>query len=53
MTVVTNYGDTFKRYRLEGVDFSLTPESKFPDKKYKDFKDYFLQRYGAKIQVTN
>lgn len=53
MTVVTNYGDTFRRYRVEGVDFDMTPESPFPDKKFKDYKEYFLKRYGAKIQVVN
>lgn len=53
MTVVTNYGDTFRRYRIEGVDFNTTPESAFPDKKFKDYKTYFLKRYGAKVTVTN
>lgn len=38
MNVITNYGDNFKRYRIDSVDFSMTPNNKFPDKKYADYK---------------
>lgn len=41
---MANYGNNFK-YTVKGYDLSLTPMSKFPDKKYKNFKDYFVKRY--------
>lgn len=53
MTVITDYGDTFRRYRIEGVDLNLSPDSEFPDKKFKSYKEYFLKRYNKKITVTN
>lgn len=53
MNVITNYGDTFKRYRIDSVDFSMTPNNKFPDKKYNDYKEYYLKVYKKKITVEN
>lgn len=55
MNVITNYGDTFKRYRIEDIDFNQTPSSPFPDKKFKDYKDYYLKTYknAGKITVEN
>lgn len=53
MNVITNYGDTFKRYRIESVDLLLTPSDAFPDKKFKNFMEYYLKQYKKKINVVN
>lgn len=41
MNVITNYGDNFKRYRIEGVDFNQYPTSKFPNKKFENYLEYY------------
>jgi len=31
LNIITNYGDTFRRYKIESVDFGITPSDKFPN----------------------
>lgn len=46
---LTSYGNQ-KIYRIEEVDLKLTPESKFPNEKFKTFTDYFFKQYNVKIE---
>lgn len=43
-TLMSNYGNN-KVYRVDDVNFQLRITSPFPDKKFKNFEDYFLDRY--------
>lgn len=51
-TFITNYG-AFHSYRIEGVSKSKTPASKFPERSYFTFYDYFKSRYHVEIQYMN
>lgn len=53
MNVVTNYGDNFKRYRVEDVAFDMSPETKFPNKKFSTYLEYFKKSYNVQIHVKN
>lgn len=43
-TTMANYGN-HRKYRIEGYDLSLSPMSPFPDKKYKNYLEYFVKNY--------
>ena len=49
---MANYGN-FRKYKVIGYDLSLSPMSPFPDKKYKNYKDYFVQRYKVAANTIN
>lgn len=40
-------------YRIEHVDYDMTPLSKFPNKDFKNFKDYFKKTYNVDVQHDN
>ena len=46
---LTSYGNG-RIYRIEEIDEKMTPLSKFPNPKFKTFKDYFLKQYNVKIK---
>ena len=41
ITTMAAYGNN-RKYRVIGYDLNLTPMSPFPDKKYKNYKEYFV-----------
>lgn len=47
---MANYANN-RVYRIDDIDFMLNPMSPFPDKTYKNYEDYFMQKYGiAKLK---
>ena len=52
LNCMCDYGNNHKR-TISGVDFKLTPMSPFPDKKFKNYKEYFEKRYKKKIRYPN
>ena len=46
-----DYGNN-RKWKISGVDFKKTPLSPFPDKQFKNFKEYFEKRYKKKIKYS-
>ena len=44
VTTMADYGNN-RKYRITGYDLQLTPMSKFPCKKFKNYLEYFVQTY--------
>lgn len=53
MTVVSAYGNNFKRYEIVKVIFDKTPQSKFNNQKFSDYIDYYQQQYKKEIKIKN
>ena len=43
-TCMANYGNS-RVYRIDDIDFMMSPLSPFPDKTYKNYEDYFMAKY--------
>jgi len=41
---MANYGNN-RVYRIDDIDFMMTPMSPFPDKTYKNYEEYFMDKY--------
>lgn len=46
MSCMANYGNQ-RVYRIDDIEFTLTPTSPFPDKKFSTYEDYFVSKYGV------
>lgn len=49
---VASYGNN-RRYRIDDVDFKLSVDSPFPDPHYKNFAEYYQEKYKKNIQFSN
>ena len=49
---MANYGN-HRKYRVNGVDLTLSPMSKFPSPKYKTYFDYFTKIYKVPPKGIN
>ena len=49
---LADYGNQ-RIYRVEEIDDSKTPLSKFPNDEFKNYAEYFLKRYGYKIEYPD
>lgn len=49
---VASYGNN-KRYRIDDVDFKLNVQSHFPDAHFKNYAEYYQEKYKQKIQYAN
>ena len=52
LSCMCDYGNNRKR-TISGVDFTKTPMSPFPDKQFKNFKEYFEKRYKKNISCKD